>query len=104
MTTPVAERPEPTYDMDSNKPIPHQRSSDEDGTFVGDDLSQQRSYEAHAVHGHGRSRSGTHLTVDTYVTRFITSFDTGANISTMQSPRHPNNENDAITVTNTRAS
>jgi hypothetical protein len=67
MTTPV-ERPEPTYEMDSNRRVPVQRSSDEDGshgTFVGEDLSQQYSYEARPVPGHGRSRSGTHLTVDT---------------------------------------
>jgi hypothetical protein len=69
MTTPVYERPEPTYDMDSNRHIPHhqQRSSDDDGTYIGDDLSQQQSHSQ--LHpgpvGHGRSRSGTHLTVDT---------------------------------------
>jgi hypothetical protein len=68
MTTPVTERPEPTYDMDNNRHVPHQRSSDDDGTFVGEDLSQQQSYtqtHLHAGRGHGRSRSGTHLTVDT---------------------------------------
>ncbi|KAL7771104.1 hypothetical protein CFE70_001046 [Pyrenophora teres f. teres 0-1] len=64
MTTPNTERPEPTYDMDSNMPYPHQRSSDEDGTVIGD--------EHHPLHldtgaraTHGRSRSGTHLTVET---------------------------------------
>lgn len=52
--------------MDSNRQIPHQRSSDDDGTFVGEDLSQQQSYtQTHPVPGHGRSRSGTHLTVET---------------------------------------
>jgi hypothetical protein len=66
MTTPIHERPEPTYEMDSNRHIPHQRSSDDDGTFVGEDLSQQQSYtQLHPGVGHGRSRSGTHLTVDT---------------------------------------
>jgi hypothetical protein len=66
MTTPVVERPEPTYEMDSNRHVPQQRSSDDDGTFVGEDLDQQHSYtQAHAHPGHGRSRSGTHLTVDT---------------------------------------
>ncbi|KAH8732751.1 Mechanosensitive ion channel-domain-containing protein [Phaeosphaeriaceae sp. PMI808] len=65
MPTPV-ERPEPTYEMDSNRPIPHQRSSEDDGTFVGEDLSQQHSYtQAHLGSRNGRPRSGTHLTVDT---------------------------------------
>ena len=65
MTTPT-ERPEPTYDMDSNRHVPHQRSSDDDGTFVGEDLSQQHSYtQTQPGPGHGRSRSGTHLTVET---------------------------------------
>lgn len=72
MTTPVNERPEPTYNMDSNRipPAPHQRSSDDDGTFVGEDLSHQHSN----VSAQGglprlatgtRPRSGTHLTVET---------------------------------------
>jgi hypothetical protein len=69
MTTPVNERPEPTYDMDSNRHIPHARVSDDDGTFVEDELSRQHSdSHLHAAAGgsrHGRSRSGTHLTVDT---------------------------------------
>jgi hypothetical protein len=65
MATPV-DRPEPTYDMDSNRHVPHQRSSDDDGTFIGEDLSQQHSYpQTHPDARHGRSRSGTHLTVDT---------------------------------------
>ncbi|KAF2030003.1 hypothetical protein EK21DRAFT_66391 [Setomelanomma holmii] len=65
MTTPTTERPEPTYEMDSNRHIPQQRSSD-DNTFVGDDLDQQHSFtETRTRVGHGRSRSGTHLTVDT---------------------------------------
>jgi hypothetical protein len=66
MTTPMDERPEPTYDMDSNRHVPHARVSDDDGTFV-DELSRQQS-NSHLNAGggrHGRSRSGTHLTVDT---------------------------------------
>lgn len=55
------ERPEPTYEMDSNRHV-QQRSSDDDGTYVGEDLSQQHSN--HQTHT-GRPRSGTHLTVDT---------------------------------------
>jgi hypothetical protein len=52
--------------MDSNRHVPQQRSSDDDGTFVGEDLSQQQSWtQTHPGIGHGRSRSGTHLTVDT---------------------------------------
>lgn len=52
--------------MDSNRHIPHQRSSDDDGTFVGDDLSQQHSNnQTNHNAGFGRPRSGTHLTVDT---------------------------------------
>jgi hypothetical protein len=62
MTTPV-ERPEPTYEMDNNRHV-HTRSSDDDGTFIGEDLSQQQSY-TQARGGQGRSRSGTHLTVET---------------------------------------
>jgi hypothetical protein len=70
MSTPVVERPEPTYNMDSNTHVPHQRSSDDDdGTFVGDDLSNGHSNtsQAHpeAVRPGTRPRSGTHLTVDT---------------------------------------
>jgi hypothetical protein len=60
MTTPNDERPEPTYDMDSTLHAPlHQRSSDEDGTVVGDEYLQPRRP------ANNRSRSGTHLTVDT---------------------------------------
>ncbi|KAF2270478.1 hypothetical protein CC78DRAFT_507045 [Lojkania enalia] len=65
MTTPADERPEPTYNMHSN--MHHQRSSDDDGTYVGEDLSHQNSNSAHATTGvgiGGRPRSGTHLTVD----------------------------------------
>jgi hypothetical protein len=66
MTTPVNERPEPTYEMDNNRHVPQQRSSDDEGTFIGEDLSQQQSYtRSQPGIGHGRSRSGTHLTVDT---------------------------------------
>jgi len=66
MTTPINDRPEPTYEMDSNRHIPQQRSSDDDGTFVGEDLSQRQSWtHTQPGIGHGRSRSGTHLTVET---------------------------------------
>ncbi|EAT88030.2 hypothetical protein SNOG_04270 [Parastagonospora nodorum SN15] len=66
MPTSVNDRPEPTYEMDSNRHIPQQRSSDDDGTFVGEDLSQQQSWtHTQPGIGHGRSRSGTHLTVET---------------------------------------
>ncbi|PSN62943.1 hypothetical protein BS50DRAFT_576790 [Corynespora cassiicola Philippines] len=64
MTTPNDERPEPTYNMHSNTHLNPQRSSDDDGTYVGDDLSQQNSHGANAA-TQGRPRSGTHLTVDT---------------------------------------
>jgi small-conductance mechanosensitive channel len=63
MAAPI-DRPEMTYDMDSNRHVPQQRSSDDDGTFVAEDTSQQNLFpQMHP--GHGRSRSGTHLTVDT---------------------------------------
>ncbi|KAA8616850.1 hypothetical protein PtrSN002B_004280 [Pyrenophora tritici-repentis] len=65
MTTPNTERPEPTYDMDSNMPYPHQRSSDEDGTVVGDEHHHPLHLDTGARATHGRSRSGTHLTVET---------------------------------------
>lgn len=66
MTTPIHERPEPTYNMDSNTFVPRQRSSDDDGTFVGEDTSRQGSATARQPPVvHGRSRSGTHLTVET---------------------------------------
>lgn len=69
MTTPVTERPEPTYNMDSNLSPPNQRqrSSDEDNTVVGEPLSQQHSASHdHAASQQGtRTRSGTHLTVET---------------------------------------
>lgn len=72
MTTPVNERPEPTYNMDSNTHVPsttRQRSSDDDGTYVGEDLSHQHSNTSQQAHlprlATGRSRSGTHLTVET---------------------------------------
>ncbi|KAK7183495.1 hypothetical protein DPSP01_008499 [Paraphaeosphaeria sporulosa] len=82
MVTPV-ERPEPTYEMDSNTHLPThmpaagahgQRSSDDDGTFVGEDLSQKNSnpekQQGSAPFpqldtGVGRARAGSHLTVDT---------------------------------------
>lgn len=81
--------------MDSNRHIPHQRSSDDDGTFVGEDLTQQHSYEeTHPTRGHGRSRSGTHLTVDT-------AYDIPA-MRTMQSPSQTREQasrlNDDLTV------
>ncbi|KAF9699562.1 hypothetical protein EKO04_002393 [Ascochyta lentis] len=72
MTTPVNERPEPTYNMDSNAhpPAPHQRSSDDDGTYVGEDLSHQHSNTSASANPPRlatgtRPRSGTHLTVET---------------------------------------
>ncbi|KAI8939977.1 hypothetical protein NX059_003701 [Plenodomus lindquistii] len=70
MTSPVHERPEPTYNMDSNQPPPNnrQRSSDEDGTVVGEPLSQQHSntQDHTPVEPTNRlPRSGTHLTVET---------------------------------------
>ncbi|KAH7399428.1 mechanosensitive ion channel-like protein family [Pyrenochaeta sp. MPI-SDFR-AT-0127] len=79
MTTPTDQRPEPTYNMDSNMHV-HQRSSDDDGTFVGEPLSQQHSgsHEHAEVRPGGRPRSGTHLTVET-------AHDLG-NIKSMHSP------------------
>lgn len=69
MSTPIAECPEPTYNMDSNlsPPTHRQRSSDEDGTVVGEPLSQQHSpSHDHVESRQGtRTRSGTHLTVET---------------------------------------
>lgn len=74
MTTPVNERPEPTYNMDSAAPGPapaaHQRSSDDDGTYVGEDLSHQHSNTSAQANlprlaTGTRPRSGTHLTVET---------------------------------------
>ncbi|KAF2187034.1 mechanosensitive ion channel-like protein family [Zopfia rhizophila CBS 207.26] len=59
MTTPNNERPEPTYNMHSN--MHHQRSSDDDGTYVGEELSQHNSNTG----GGARERSNTHLTVNT---------------------------------------
>ena len=54
MTTPADERTEPTY-----TPIGHQRSSDDDGTVVGDDST-------HLPHiSTGRERSDSYLTVET---------------------------------------
>ncbi|PVH99170.1 mechanosensitive ion channel-like protein family [Periconia macrospinosa] len=74
MVTPVdSDRPEPTFEMHSNTHIPstgpsyhppNTRSSDDDGTFIGEDLSQQGS-QAAAVPPVGRPRAGSHLTVDT---------------------------------------
>ena len=58
--------------MDSNSNnnthVPQQRSSDDDGTFVGDDLSHQYSNTSHTqpeIRPITRPRSGTHLTVET---------------------------------------
>jgi small-conductance mechanosensitive channel len=75
MSTPINERPEPTYDMHTNthvppQPAPHQRSSDDDGTFVGEDLSRQSSHNGKRPGGvaaadGGRARAGSHLTVET---------------------------------------
>jgi hypothetical protein len=68
MTTPNLERPEPTYNMDSNThvPIHHQRSEDEDGTVVGDETHNHPHLDPlEFQRPHNRSRSGTHLTVDT---------------------------------------
>jgi hypothetical protein len=73
MTTPVNERPEPTYNMDSTTRAPavHQRSSDDDGTYVGEDLSHQHSNTSTQaanpprINTGTRPRSGTHLTVET---------------------------------------
>ncbi|KAL6711986.1 hypothetical protein ACN47E_003029 [Coniothyrium glycines] len=69
MTTPNIERPEPTYEMDMHTQMPpnqRQRSSDEDGTVVGEPLSQQHSNtQEHALRSENRPRSGTHLTVET---------------------------------------
>lgn len=65
MTTPVDERPEPTYDMHTNTHASaqhRQRSSDDDGTFVGEELSHQNS---HSPSGPGRPRAASHLTVNT---------------------------------------
>ncbi|KAF1951853.1 hypothetical protein CC80DRAFT_495737 [Byssothecium circinans] len=73
MTTPVDERPEPTYAMHNtthvlpHAGVPHQRSDDDDGTFVGEELSQSGSRngrEASQTHP-ARARAGSHLTVDT---------------------------------------
>lgn len=71
MTAPVNERPEPTYNMDSSTPVhtTRQRSSDDDGTYVGEDLSHQHSNTSVQPNpprlATGRPRSGTHLTVET---------------------------------------
>ncbi|KAF2636731.1 hypothetical protein P280DRAFT_501259 [Massarina eburnea CBS 473.64] len=70
MTTPVDERPEPTYAMHTTTQLPHHtRSSDEDGTFVADDFSQgpmERPGPAAQSHSQtGRARAFSHLTVDT---------------------------------------
>ncbi|RMZ66743.1 mechanosensitive ion channel family [Pyrenophora seminiperda CCB06] len=65
MTTPNFERPEPTYDMDNNMPYPHQRSSDEDRTVFGEEQQHPLHLDTGVQPAHGRSRSGTHLTVET---------------------------------------
>lgn len=64
MTTPNVERPEPTYDMDSNTSYHHQRSSDEDGTVYGDEHHPPH-LDTNIRPQHNRSHSGAHLTVDT---------------------------------------
>jgi len=51
--------------MDSNMSYPHQRSSDEDGTVVGEEHHHPLHLDTGARPAHGRSRSGTHLTVET---------------------------------------
>ncbi|KAH7124156.1 Mechanosensitive ion channel-domain-containing protein [Dendryphion nanum] len=70
MTTPVDDRPEPTYHMDSHKhtttpapidtqfPMHHQRSSDDDGTIVDEEHSQYNMTG-------GRPRATSRLTVNT---------------------------------------
>jgi hypothetical protein len=69
MTTPVEERPEPTYGMHSNmhSNLNHQRSSDDDGTFVEDERGQQNTGKGPglSVDTGGRDRSNSRLTVDT---------------------------------------
>jgi len=74
MTTPTTERPEPTYNMDAHTHAPrlnvHQRSSDDDGTFVEEDLSPQSSHNGTrpggpSGAGGARPRAASHLTVDT---------------------------------------
>jgi len=67
MASPAAlDRPEPTYEMHSSTHIPpsaaHQQRSSDDDTFVGEDLSPQRSNPAHPS---TRARASSHLTVDT---------------------------------------
>ncbi|KAF2869387.1 mechanosensitive ion channel-like protein family [Massariosphaeria phaeospora] len=67
MSTPVGERPEPTYNMDSNMhnentaPLHRERSLDDDGTYIGEALSPQNSNSA----GRALPHSNTHLTVET---------------------------------------
>jgi small-conductance mechanosensitive channel len=77
MTTPVEERPEPAYQTynahvnvahDPPSSNTHTRSSDDDGTFVGDEMSQSASRyngTGMAQEGRGRARAFSHLTVDT---------------------------------------
>jgi hypothetical protein len=66
MVTPVYERPEPTYDMHSNThPATHTRSSDDDGTYVEEELSHQNSHTAPASGPGAPQRAGSHLTVNT---------------------------------------
>ena len=76
MTTPNDERPDPTFPHSYTAvPMHHQRSSDEDGTFVDDDLSRQNSNpalrgetigtDAGNGGGGGRSRGYTHLSLAT---------------------------------------
>ena len=65
MTTPTEQRPEPTYNMDSTH-ASHQRSSGDDGTYIGESLSPQHSHtqESSNPYLETRPRSGTHLTTD----------------------------------------
>jgi hypothetical protein len=89
MTTPNDERPDPTFPHNYTAvPMHQQRSSDEDGTFVGDDLSRQDSNSAlkgetsgtDADNGGrtGRPRGYTHLSLATD--------HMGPSISSMKSP------------------
>lgn len=64
MSSPVDDRPEPQYNGQA------QRSSDDDGTVIGDDTATQEKPEAQAhaeayAHAHFKPRSHSHLTVQT---------------------------------------
>ncbi|KAF2109465.1 Mechanosensitive ion channel-domain-containing protein [Lophiotrema nucula] len=88
MTTPVDERPEPTYNMHSNthSNMHHQRSSDDDGTYVGEDLSEQNSRSAERGGPGARNRATSHLTVDTEAMPAL------GNIGSLQSPSRTREE------------